>query len=206
MSKQFVRCIICALAFPAAASAQGAVEIGSFFALYAPAGSYDHAAAYFRVGTPDHPSENRGAAWGGEARFWMNHALGFQVQGLASSANHPTVYTPDGAFASSTRVTSVTAQAVYRLSPTFTNSSFWFSAGGGMIRHSGSAYAPYGSPTHPVGALGVGSTISISHGLKANVGLTSLFYRWNLSDSNGLYQRGFETDALAHAGLSLSLR
>jgi hypothetical protein len=206
MSKQFVRFLICALAFPATASAQSGVEIGPLFALYAPAGSYHHEAGYFRVGTPEHPNENRGSALGAEARFWFNPGLGLQLQGVTSSADHPTVYTPTGAFASSTQVTSITAQAVYRPWPAFDRTRFWLSAGGGVIRHSGSAYAPYGSPTRPAGAFGIGSTFRLSRGLSAGIGITSLLYRWELSDNTGIYQRGFEKDVLAHAGLTFSLR
>lgn len=207
MSKQFVRLLVCALVFPAAATSQRAVEIGPIFGLYNPAGSYHHEAAYFRVGTPEHPNENAGAAWGGEARFWMNRSLGVQLQAVTSAAGQPTVNTPAGfAIATTSRVTSVTAQALYCATPSFPRSSFWLSAGGGMIRHSGSAYAPYHSPTNAVGALGVGSAIALSRGLAASVGVSSLFYHWALSDSNGLYQRGFETDILAHAGVTLSLR
>jgi hypothetical protein len=204
--KQFVRFSIWGFMVPAVASAQRSVEIGPLFALYAPTGSYHHQADYFRVGTPEHPDENGAAAWGGEGRFWMNRRLGLQLQGVTSSANHATVNTPAGAFASSTRVTSVTAQAVYVLSPGFATSRLWLAAGGGMMRHSGSAYTPYGSPTNPVGAVGLGSSIALSRSLAASIGVTSLLYHWQLSDSRGLYQRGFETDVLAHAGLALSLR
>lgn len=206
MHKRFVRFLLFTFVLPAAASAQRGVEIGPLVALYAPGGSYDHTAAYFRVGTPERPNENRGVAWGGEVRLWVNPRLGLQLQGVTSSADHGTVFTPGGPIATSTRVASATAQAVYVLSPASSTSRFWLSAGGGMIHHSGSSYTPYGSPTHPVGALGFGSTIALARALGASIGVTSLLYHSDLSDSNGSYQRGFETDVLAHAGLTLTLR
>lgn len=207
MSKVLARFFMCALVIPSAARAQGSVEIGSLFAFYAPAGSYHHPAGYFRAGTPQRPSDNGGPAWGVEGRLWVNRRLGVQLQGVTSSADHGTFYTPGGgAIASSTRVTSVTAQAVYLLSPASTARRFWLSAGGGMIRHSGSSYVVYGSLNDPVGALGLGSSIPLWHGLAANLGVSSLLYHWDLRDENGLYQRGFQTDVLAHAGLTLTLR
>ena len=136
----------------------------------------------------------------------MNGRFGLQLQGMTSSADHPTVNTPAGPQTSSTRVTSATAQAVYRLSPPSMQSRFWLSAGGGMIRHSGSSYVAYGNPIHAAGALGVGSIVALTRSAGASFGVTSLLYRWNLSDSRGLYQRGAETDVMAHAGLTLTLR
>jgi len=86
--------------------------------LYSTAGSYEHVASAFRVGTPDQPSDNRGIGWGGEARLWANHLLGLQVQGATSSAEHPAVNTPGGgSIATTSRVASMTVQAVYGLSP-----------------------------------------------------------------------------------------
>lgn len=207
MKNNFVRIFILALVIPAAAEAQQSVEVGPLFGFYAPVGTYHHEADYFRVGTPEHPDENRGTAWGVEARFWKNRKLGLQVQAVTSSADHPTLNSPAGPIeGSSTQVTSVTAQAVYVLSPASSASRFWLSAGGGVIRHSGAGYVPYGSPTNPAGALGLGAAIALPHGLSANLGIASLLYHWELSDSRGLYQRGFETDVLMHAGLTLNLR
>jgi hypothetical protein len=207
MRKELVGILACALVIPAAASGQYAFEIGPLVALYAPLATYEHTANFFRVGTPDRPSDNRGVAWGGEARFWVNQRVGVQLQAAMSSVDHPPVFTPAATvIATSTRVNSVTAQAVYGLTPASTRNRFWVSAGGGLIRHSGTAYDPYGSPSHAAGALGFGSTIALPLGLRASVGVTSLLYRWDLSDKLGPYQRGFQTDVLAHGGLTLSLR
>ena len=206
MIKRFVGFFTCIAALPAAATAQRAVEIGPVVGVYAPFGSYEHVSPYWRVGTPDHPSENRAIAVGLEARAWLNGRFGFQLQTVTSSVNHPTVITPaGGSIASSTRVSSVTAQAVYNFSPESSRNRLWVAAGGGAIRHSGSAYAPYGSPTNPVGSLGVGSTLTVARNLRASVGVSSLLYHWNLSDTNGTYQRGFEHDILAHGGITWDL-
>ena len=201
-----VRLLVCAVMLPAAVSAQASIEVGPLVALYRPVGHYEHTAAFFRVGTPDNPDDNRATGYGAEARVWVNRSFALQLQGMTSTADHPTVYTPGGGPISSfTQVTSATAQVVYAVSPAFTRSRFWLSAGGGAIRHAGSSYEPYGSPTHAVGALGVGSTIALLHGLGASIAVTSMFYRWDLSNNNGPYQRGMQTDLLAHAGLTLRL-
>jgi hypothetical protein len=194
------------LLVPAAVSAQRSVEIGPLVAFYSPAGNFDHPGGFFRVGTPDKPSDNRGVAWGGEARLWLNHRLGLQLQGATSSVDHPSVITPGGASpVTSSRMTSATAQAMLGLLPASARTRLWVSAGGGMIRHSGTAYDRYGSPTNAVAALGLGSAIALSHGVGANVGVTSLLYHWELTDLGTMYQHGFENDVLLHAGLTLSL-
>lgn len=100
----------------------------------------------------------------------------------------------------------MTAQLIYSPEISVAGSRFWLGAGGGAIKHSGSAYDVYGSPMNAAAALGIGSNVSLSHGLSAAIGVSSLLYRWSISDNNGVYQRGFQTDFLAHAGLTLSLR
>jgi hypothetical protein len=204
--KELVGILACTLAIPATASGQRGFEIGPLIALYAPLAAYDHTADFFRVGTPERPSDNRGSAWGGEARYWVNQRVGVQLQAATSSVDHPPVFTPASTvIATTTRMSAMTAQVLYGLSPV-SSIHFWMSGGGGFIRHAGTAYEPYGSPTQAVGALGLGSTIALPLGLGASVGVTSLLYRWDLSDSRGVYQRGLQTDMLAHAGLTLSLR
>jgi len=207
MRKQFVWSLICAVVIPVAASAQQSVEFGALFGLYAPTGTYHHEATYFRVGTPERPDQNRGGAWGVEGRFWMNPRVGLQLQGVTSSAGQPTVYTPAGiSYGSSAYVTSLTAQAAYVLTPESCGNRLWLTAGGGVIRHSGSSYDPYGSPMNAAGALGLGSAIRLPHGLAASFGISSLLYNWKISDGRGVYQRGFETDLLMHAGMTWNVR
>jgi len=123
-----VRLLVCAVMLPAAVSAQASIEVGPLVALYRPVGHYEHTAAFFRVGTPDNPDDNRATGYGAEARVWVNRSFALQLQGMTSTADHPTVYTPGGGPISSfTQVTSATAQVVYAVSPAFTRSRFWLS-------------------------------------------------------------------------------
>jgi hypothetical protein len=206
MDRQVVRFALCALMIPAAATAQRSVEIGPMAAAYSPYGTYEHVGTVFRVGTPDQPNQNRAGGWGAEARAWANHRIGLQLQGATSSAEQPLVNTPGGGVvATISRVTSFTAQAMYGLSGESARNRFWLTAGGGFIRHSGTAYEAFGSPTRPVGALGVGSSFALWNDLAASVGASSLLYGWELSNAGSMYQRGFQTDLLVHGGLTLRL-
>ena len=205
MDRGLVRFALCALMTPAAAAAQRSVEVGPMVAAYSPYGTYEHVGTVWRVGTPDQPNMNRAPAWGAEARVWATHRIGLQLQGATSSSKQPLFSTPGGGgVATISRVSSFTAQAMYALTREERN-RFWLSAGGGLIRHSGTAYEAFGSPTHPVGALGFGSSFALWHDLAASVGASSLLYNWELSNSGATYQRGFQTDLLMHVGLTLRL-
>jgi hypothetical protein len=206
MDRRLVRFALCALMIPAAAAAQRSIEIGPMFAGYSPYGTYEHVGTVWRVGTPDQPNLNRAPGWGAEARVWATRRIGLQLQGATSSAEQPLFNTPGGGgVATTSRVTSFTAQAMYGLSGESARNRFWLTAGGGFIRHSGSAYEAFGSPTRPLGALGVGSSFPLWHDLAASVGASSLLYSWELSNAGATYQRGFQTDLLVHAGLTLRL-
>jgi hypothetical protein len=126
--------------------------------------------------------------------------------GRGSSADHPAVFVPSGgSIATSTRVRAVTAQALFR--PALpTRAQLWVSAGGGVIRHSGTAYAPYGSPSHHTLALGAGAALPIWRGLSATAGADDLFYDWKIANDLGVYQTGSESDLVARIGLSLTVR
>ena len=194
-----------AVGAPVIAEAQHSVDVEPIVGLYAPGGSYDHSASYFRVGTPERPRDNAGTAYGANARLWFMRDFGLQLQGVTSTADHPTVITPGGPFASSSRVTALTAQLLY--SPHLpARARVWIGAGGGRIKHGGSAYAAYGSPSRAVIASGAGGSLRIWRELSATAGIDGLFYDWKLSDSNGTYQSGTETDVVAHLGLSLTVR
>jgi hypothetical protein len=140
------------------------------------------------------------------ARLWLTHSLGVQLQGITSSADHPTVFVPSGgSIATSTRVRALTAQALFR--PALpTRGQLWLSAGGGVIGHSGTAYAPYGAPSHRTLALGASGALPIWHGLSATAGVDDLFYDWKIANDLGVYQTGSESDLVARIGLSLTVR
>ncbi|MFL5560654.1 MAG: hypothetical protein ACJ79K_04180 [Gemmatimonadaceae bacterium] len=191
---------------PGIIEAQRSIDIEPIVGLYAPVGSYDHAASYFRVGTPESPRDNAGTAFGANARLWIMRNFGVQLQGVTSTADHQTVATPGGgAYSTSSRVTALTAQLLY--SPSLpARARVWIGAGGGTIKHGGTAYAAYGTPSRAVIALGAGGSIPIWRGLSAGAGIDGLFYNWELSDAAGTYQGGTETDLVAHLGLSLTVR
>src|SRR5690348_10728716 len=115
MMRSLVVLLLGAVAKPAVARAQLALDVEPVMGKYSPRGSYDHDANYFRVGTPESPQENAGTAYGVNARLWLTRTFAVQLQGMTSSADHPTVYVPSGgSIATSTRVRALTARAVFR--------------------------------------------------------------------------------------------
>ena len=73
-----------------------------------------------------------------------------------------------------------------------------------MIRHGGTAYERYGSPVQLGTALGFGAALPLANHLVANVGMTTLLYNIDVSDSTGTsLEHGLQVDPLIHAGVSL---
>lgn len=198
---------------PTAASAQIRVEVGPMIAAYVPVGSYRHDAPYWRVGTPDSPRENRGTAWGVEGRLWLTPRYGIEVKGVATTATHGAFLVPSGAppFTTESRVLAVSAQGLYNLVPTSRTTNLWLSAGGGVVRYSGSAYGPFGSPSRPAAAAGMGTSVRLLGAARASVGVDALLYEFELSRAPGgldagRYAHGLQADLLLHAGVALRLR
>jgi hypothetical protein len=206
MRKGLVMLLAGTVATPTLARAQRSLEIEPVVGAYSPRGSYVHSGSFYFVRTPDSPRANAGTAYGVNARLWLTRSIGIQLQEMSSTADHPTVFTPGGgAVATTTKVRALTAQALFR--PTLpTRARLWLSAGEGTIRHSGSAYTPFGSPSQRTIALGAGATIPLWRGLSAAAGVDDLIYDWTLTDQVGPYQSGSQSDVVARVGLSLTIR
>jgi hypothetical protein len=189
---------------PALASGQTRIEVGPLLALYAPAGGFQPA-PYYSTALPNAPSALTSAAVGGQGRIWFGRRLGLQLHVAWASTRVGGGATPAGT-APSTPATVLTtsAQALFALSPWSQRAQLWFSAGAGLVRHGGKAYAPYGSPVQLATALGIGSAIPLGRHLSANLGVTTLLYNIDVSDSTGTsLEHGFQVDPLFHLGFSV---
>ena len=147
-----------------------------------------------------------GVAWGAEGRVWLSPRLGIQLEGtVAASRFGGGAFTPGGFVTTpkDAQVVTVTGQVVYR--PVRAGYPLWLSAGVGVVRYGGEAYAVtgVGTPTTPAAALGLGSDVHIGRRLTATVGVVTLLYSLHVTDDLGQsYQQGFQTDILAHVGLA----
>lgn len=188
---------------PTPATAQVRFELGPLLALYAPTGSFQPA-SYYTTSLPNSPSDLTGLAWGGQARLWLARRLGVQLQVAEAFSSVRGVITPAGPRAATpARILTLTTQALYNVYSAPEKAHVWLSAGAGLVRHGGAAYAPYGAPSQVTGVLGLGSAIPIRHRLNATLGITMMLYSFDLKDSTGTsLERGFQTDALLHVGLS----
>jgi hypothetical protein len=192
-----------AVAIATPASAQARFEFGPLVAAYSPMSSFEPA-AYYSTALPNSPGNLGGTAWGGQARLWLSRRLGVQVQAAEARSSVGGGPTPGGNFApTGAQVVMASAQGLYR--PALGRIPLWLSAGAGVVHHGGVAYSRYGSPTQMTGALGVGSAIPLWGGFRANLGLTTLLYHFDLKDSTGVsLERGFMTDALLSLGVTWS--
>lgn len=217
----FVRC--CALVVVAAvlgvtrdAAAQMKIEVSATLGYYSPMGSFKPA-EQSPTFLPSDPGALSGAAFGGELRVWMTSRIGAQVEATTTSTSFRyagpmldgapvggTLPIDESVGPSQVRISSATAQLLYQVIGNPASARFWLSAGGAAVRHGGSAYARFGNPVNYGGALGLGSTFHIKGPLSAELGLTTLIYRMNVTDPNepGLSERGTQVDALIHTGVS----
>lgn len=188
------------------AGTQVGFDVGPLVALYAPTAGFDP--AYYSTALPNAPSDLSGVAWGGEGRLWLGQRFGLQIQAAVAASSVGGGNTPGGpAPATPARVLTATVQALYTVYAKPRTARVWLGVGGGLVRHGGTAYAPYGAPASPSGALGLGSAIPVSRHLSATIGLNTLLYYMDLRDSNRKkLERGFQVDALVHLGLSWARR
>lgn len=194
--------IASATAIRTAAIAQTSVEVGPLVALYAPVGTYNPNAGY-STALPSKPSDLGGVAWGALGRLWLTPKLGVQLRGAATSSRFGGgMCCPGGIVTSPTRATVVTvaAEALHRPAPA--KFPLWFSAGLGIVRHGGPAYAPYGAPSPLAGVLGLGFDVHIGAHLTAALGVTELFYSLNFKGNGSTFEHGPQTDVLAHVALA----
>ena len=188
---------------PTLVIAQVRLEFGPLAALYAPQGSFQPA-SYYTTWLPNSPSDLTGLAWGGEARLWFARRLGVQLQAAEAFSSVGGGITPRGPVAAMpARVFTLTTQALYNVYSAPERARVWLSAGAGLVRHGGAAYARYGTPIQVTGVLGLGYATPIRRRLNATLGITTMLYSFDLRDSTGTsLERGFQTDALLHVGLT----
>jgi len=188
---------------PAPAVAQAAVEIGPTVGYYAPLGNYDAA-------LPSTANDLRGWTWGAQGRFWLTHRAGVLIEGSVRSSRFdglpvplPCVCcAPCIAPPMSARLVQVTVQAIVR--PFSARSPLWLSAGAGVVRRSGQAYADagVGPPTSVAAAVGCGVDARLAGPIVASLGITTLFYSLDGYTSGAYPGPGFQADLQAHLGLS----
>jgi len=193
------------------AAAQTTIEIGPVFGYYRPAGGFDPAAAY-SVSLPRNPQELSGIAWGGQATIWLRTRVGAQLQVTSIASTMGLVNTPAGPMGpTSARVTTGAAQLLYDFLPKSQGSRAWLSAGPGIVRHGGDAYAGVGSQTDLAGAAGLGGSVPITGALSATAGVTALVYSYDVAmpadlRANGeSLQKGFQSDVLLSVGVTWAL-
>jgi hypothetical protein len=190
--------------FGTAAPAQIRFDVGPLVAFYAPLSAFQPA-PYYSISLPNSPGELGGVAWGGQGRVWFTQRFGVQLQVASARSTVAGGNTPEH-FVASTPASVLTAslQALYNPASTPRKARLWLNAGVGLVRHGGTAYAPYGAPVQFATAFGFGSAIPLSSsGLQANLGVTTLLYSIDVSDNTGTsLEHGFQVDPLIHAGLS----
>jgi hypothetical protein len=186
-----------------ATAAQTRFEVEPLVALYAPLGGFK-LAPYYTTSLPNSPGDLTGLAWGGQGRLWFTPQVGVQLEVASSASRVGGGNTPGGPVASSAaRVLTASVQVLYNPALAAHRPRVWLSGGVGIVRHGGAVYAPYGAPVQFATALGFGSAIPLRPGLQANLGVTTLLYSIDVSDSAGTsLEHGFQVDPLIHAGLS----
>ncbi|MBK5189355.1 MAG: hypothetical protein JJD97_14020 [Gemmatimonadaceae bacterium] len=192
------------------AAAQIRVELGASVGLYSPLGSFQPASVY-SMALPNGPDQLSGSAVGGELRLWIVPRIGVELAGATSSSSVGGGNTPEG-YAPSTpaRVSTGTAQLLFRVTREESRMRMWLGAGAGAVQHGGKAYDAFGNPVNYGGVLGVGGAMRLSGGLSADFGVTSMIYHLNIRGTPatdvGLSERGRQVDLVLRTGLSYGWR
>jgi hypothetical protein len=98
----------------------------------------------------------------------------------------------------------LTAQVLVRKSAD--RHRFWIGAGPGVVRHTGNAYSPYGSPADLAGAASVGAEADLGRHLALSAVANLFVYNFDLRNPPNLVkdrmENGRMTDAAFHVGLT----
>lgn len=201
---------VCSMMAAGSARAQFGVELGATIGAYSPMGNFDETSVH-SMALPNGPADLGGVALGGELRLWVAPRIGLSFAGSTISSGVGGGSTPNGYFpATHARVSTGAAQLLFRVTGNGGRARAWVSAGGGLVKHGGAAYEQFGTPTNFAGVLGVGSAIRITHGLNAELGITTMLYDLNIPSAAvphepGVSERGMQTDFLLHTGLSYTI-
>lgn len=201
---------VCSMGVSSAARAQLRVDVGATIGQYSPLGSFDKGSAQ-RMNVPNSPGDLAGTAFGGELRVWIVPRIGIGFDGSTVSSRVGGGTTPGGYVApTGARVSTGSAQLLFRVTSDESRARVWLSAGGGLVKHGGDAYVQFGEPTNFAGVFGVGSAIRLAGALHAELGVTTMFYNVNMSGTSlafgpGLFERGSQTDLMLRTGLSYTI-
>ena len=197
---------VAAIGAPSPGSAQVRTDLGPVLAAYAPLG---HFAQLYSPILPSTPGALGALAWGAQGRLWLNPRFAVQLQAsVASSRWHEQLTYPEGPgeVVISAQVLTATAAVLYRAGAG--RVAPWLSAGAGVLRHGGQAYADagIGAPVSAAGTMGLGLDFGALGHLTATADVSGLFYWFNASDREGTVQHGFQTDLMAHIAILWRLR
>jgi hypothetical protein len=186
-------------------AAQTSVSVGPYVGYYRPFGHFDPASVYI-TGMPTTPQDLSGAAFGGEADAWFGRRLGASIEAGVSHSTVPAEHTPEGDRGpTSAHVETLVAQALVGL-PRGIGTHSWISAGLGMVRHAGNAYASVGPASEGAGVLGAGSSFDMNDHIAITAGITTLWYTLDipmpaqLRGNPGSLERGLQIDATFRVG------
>jgi hypothetical protein len=192
-------------------AAQTSVSVGPYVGYYRPFGHFDPASVYI-TGMPTTPQDLSGAAFGGEADAWFGRRLGASIEAGVSQSTVPAEHTPEGVRGpTSAHVETVVAQALVAL-PRSVGTHSWISAGLGMVRHAGNAYASVGPASAVAGVLGAGSSFDMNDHIAITAGITTLWYVLDipmpapLRQNPGSLERGLQIDATFRVGARWTMR
>lgn len=199
---------LCSVALASPAAAQLKVELGATVGLYSPAGSFAPVSVH-STDLPNGPGDLSGATFGAQLRLWVIPRLGLELAGSTASSTVGSTNSPNGlSRTTSARVSTGTAQLLFRLTNDASRARIWLGAGAGEVQHGGQTYEVFGTPVNFAGVFSAGSAIRIIGGLSADVGVTSMIYNFNAHATQAgesLSERGRQVDMVFRTGLSYAL-
>jgi hypothetical protein len=188
----------------APACAQRGIEVGTFAGYYRPIGHFDPTSVG-STALPNTPQDLAGLIIGVDGRAWVTERVGVELQGALSRGSVGPYANPGFGTDNITSydVQMLTAQVLVRKSAD--RHRFWIGAGPGVVRHTGNAYSPYGSPADLAGAASVGAEADLGRHLALSAVANALVYNFDLRTPPNLVkdrmEHGRMTDAAFRIGL-----
>jgi hypothetical protein len=190
------------------ANAQVAGALGAFIGYYRPFGSFDPASVY-STDLPNQPSDLQGLAAGVSAAISLTAHFGSAATLAMIRSEVPQITIPGGPRGpTGVQILVGTVEGRINVLPRSYASRLWLGLGPAFVRHGGTAYSRYGSPTSLGAAASLEAVVPLRTHLEWATGATGMAYTIDipmppeLRLNPGQLEHGNQRDVVFRTGLA----
>ena len=200
------------IAFAPRVNAQVAGSLGAIIGYYRPFGSFDPASIY-STALPNQPSDLQGVAAGVFATVSLTPRFGGAARLAMIRSEVPRATTPGGPRGpTDAQIVVGNVEGRFNLLPASHAWHVWLGLGPAFVRHGGTAYSRYGSPTSLGAAASLEAVVAVNRHVEWSTGATGVAYTIDIPMppdmqlNPGRLEHGSQRDVVFRTGLAWRYR